>query len=210
MGCGMQKFRPLCAVAAGAAFLCSVGSAASAATGSVPKAVVESQSAKILAAETGQGLPHIQCPSDLRGKVGASIKCVLTPKRSKLKYPVVVTVKSIHNGTAHFHVQVGQAFGAANKAKFCADTAVIDKATAGEHTQAQLIAIFEANVKTIKDFQGVAPAAVVASAGTLVQAVRTAVNTGNAGAFASPAITRAEAAVNTFCSLNVDGTPTAS
>jgi Domain of unknown function (DUF4333) len=192
----------------GAALLCTSSSAAGAATGSVPKAVVESQSAKILAAETGQGLPHVQCPGDLRGKVGASIRCVLTPKGSKLKYPVVVTVNSVRKGTAHFHVQVGQAFGAANKVKFCADTATIDKATSVVHTTAELIPIFEANLKTIMDFQSVAPSAVVASAGTLVQAVRTAVNSGNANAFATPGIMKAEAAVNAFCGFNADGSPT--
>jgi hypothetical protein len=191
----------------GAALLFTLSGAAGAATGSVPKAVVESQSAKILAAETGQGLPYVQCPGDLRGKVGASIKCVLTPKGSKLKYPVVVTVNSVRKGTAHFHVQVGQAFGVANKAKFCADTATIDKATAGTHTTAELIPIFEANEKTVMDFQGVAPSAVVASAGTLAQAVRNAVNSGNANAFATPSIMKAEVAVNRFCGLNADGSP---
>jgi hypothetical protein len=208
MGYGMHKLpltRTMVAGTIGAALLCTLSSAAGAATGSVPKSVVESQSAKILAAETGQGLPHVQCPGDLRGKVGASIKCVLTPKGSKLKYPVVVTVNSVRKGTAHFHVQVGQAFGAANKVKFCADTAIIDKATSGLHTTAELIPIFEANLKTIMDFQGVAPSAVVASAGTLVQAVRTAVNSGNANAFATAAIMKAEAAVDTFCGLNADG-----
>jgi hypothetical protein len=191
------------------AILGTFGGVAGAASGAVPKAVVESQTAKILAAETGQGLPHVKCPGDLRAKVGASLKCVLTPKGSKLKYPVVVTVNSVTKGTAHFHVQVGQAIGAASKAKFCADTATIDKATAGPKTTSALVPIFEANIKTIKDFQAVAPSAIVDSAGTLVQAVRTAVNTGDAQAFATPAIMKALVAVNTFCGLNADGTPAA-
>jgi hypothetical protein len=191
----------------GATLLGTFGGVATATTGSVPKAVVESQTAKILSAETGQGLPHVKCPGNLQGKVGASIKCVLTPKGSKLKYPVVVTVNSVTKGTAHFHVQVGQAIGAANKAKFCADLATIDKATAGPKPANALIPIFESNIKTIKDFQDVAPSAIVNSAGTLVQAVRTAVNTGNAQAFTTPAILKAEQAVNAFCALNADGTP---
>jgi hypothetical protein len=191
------------------ALLGTLGGVAGAASGAVPKAVVESQTAKILAAETGQDRPHVKCPGDLRAKVGTSLKCVLTPKGSKLKYPVVVTVNSVIKGTAHFHVQVGQAIGAANKVKFCADAANIDKATAGPKPTSALIPIFEANVKTIKDFQAVAPSAIVNAAGTLVQAVRTAVNTGNAQAFATPAIMKALAAVNTFCGLNADGTPAA-
>jgi hypothetical protein len=185
----------------------ALGSTAAAATGAVPKAIVESQSAKILAAETGEGLPHVKCPGDLQGRVGASIKCVLTPKGSKLKYPVVVTVNSVSKGTAHFHVQVGQAIGAANKANFCVDTAIIDKATSGPKRLSDLIPIFESNAKTLSDFQGTAPSAVVASAGTLVQAVRVAVTTGNAHAFTTPRILKAELAVNTFCGLNADGSP---
>jgi len=181
--------------------------AAAAATGSVPRSVVEAQAARILASETGQGLPHVKCPSDLKGKVGASIKCVLTPKGSKLKYPVVVTVNSVRKGTAHFHVQVGQAIGAANKAKFCADTAAIDKATSVATTPSDLIPIFESNVKTLNDFQGTAPSAIVATAGTLVQAVRTAVNSGDADAFTTPAIMNDIVKVSTFCGLNIDGSP---
>jgi hypothetical protein len=191
----------------GAALLGTFGGVATAASGSVPRAVVESQTAKILAAETGQGLPRVKCPGNLQGKVGASIKCVLTPKGSKLKYPVVVTVNSVTKGTAHFHVQVGQAIGAANKAKFCVDLAAIDKATAGPRTANALIPIFESNIKTIKDFQNVAPSAIVNSAGTLAQEVRTAVTIGNARAFTTPAIIRAEQAVNVFCALNADGSP---
>src|ERR1035437_5604042 len=100
------------------------GTSAGAATGAVPKSVVEAQAAKVLAAETGEELPSVKCPGDLKGKVGASIQCVLTPHGSTLKYPVVVTVGSVHNGTAHFHVQVGQAIGAADMKRFCADSAI--------------------------------------------------------------------------------------
>jgi hypothetical protein len=180
---------------------------AGAASGSVPKSVVESQAAKILSAETGQGLPHVKCASDLPAKVGASIKCTLTPKGSKLKYPAVVTVNSVKKGTAHFHVQVGQAIGAANKAKFCADTAILDKATSVATAPSDLIPIFESNVKTLNDFQGTAPSSIVATAGTLVQAVRNAVNSGNAQAFTTPAIMNDIQKVSTFCGLNIDGTP---
>jgi Domain of unknown function (DUF4333) len=180
---------------------------AGAASGSVPKSVVQSQAAKILSAETGHGLPNVKCSADLPAKVGSSIKCVLTPKGSKLKYPVVVTVNSVKKGTAHFHVQVGQAIGAANKTKFCADTATVDKATSMATVPSDLIPIFQANVKTLNDFQGTAPSAIVATAGTLVQAVRTAVNSGNAQAFTTPAIMNDIAKVSTFCGLNIDGTP---
>jgi hypothetical protein len=182
-------------------------SGAAAATGSVPKATVEAQAAKILATETGQGPPHVKCPGDLPGKVGATIKCVLTPKGSKLKYPVVVTVNSVKKGTAHFHVQVGQAIGAANKTKFCADTAILDRATSAATVPSDLIPIFESNVKTLNDFQGTAPSAIVATAGTLVQAAGNAVNSGNADAFATPAIQKDIQKVSTFCGLNIDGTP---
>ena len=191
----------------GVSFFGALGPAAAATTGAVPKAVVESQTAKILAAETGQGLPHVTCPSNLQGRVGASLTCVLTPKGSKLKYPVVVRVNSVRQGTAHFHVQVGQAIGAANKAKFCVATATVDKATSVAVHPADLIPIFKRNVKALNNFQSTAPAPIVATAGTLIQAVRTAVTTGNAQAFTTSHILKAEQAVNTYCGLNIDGSP---
>src|ERR1700689_1114448 len=82
-----------------AALLGTRGVPAGATAGDVPKSVVEAQAAKVLAAETGQESPSVKCPGDLQGKVGATLRCVLIPKGSKLKYPVVVTVGSVHNGT---------------------------------------------------------------------------------------------------------------
>jgi hypothetical protein len=190
-----------------AALLGAYSASAAAAMGQVPKRVVESQAAKVLAAQTGQPLPRVTCPGGLQGRVGASIKCTLTPKGSTAKYPVTVTVRSIHGGTAHFYVQVGQAFGAANKTEFCKDNAILDQATSVAQTPSALVPIFEANESTIIDFQATAPSKIVVDAAKLVQAARKAINTGNANAFTTKAIMKAGADVDAFCGQNPDGSP---
>lgn len=183
------------------------GVSADASTGSVPKIVVEAQAAKVLAQETGLKLPTVTCPGDLKGQVGATIQCTLTPAGSKLVYPVKVTVNSVKNGTAHFYVQVGQAFGVANKAKFCHDNAILDRATSAAKTVADLVPIFIDNEMTLLDFQATAPSKIVVSAGTLVHAAKDAINSGNASAFTTRALTNADQAVDTFCGQNADGSP---
>jgi hypothetical protein len=180
---------------------------AGASTGQVPRAVVETQAAKVLAAETGQKLPRVKCPGDLNAKVGASINCTLTANGSTTKYPVKVTVTSIRNGTAHFNVQVGQAAGAGNMTKFCNDNAILDRATSAAKVPSDLIAIFKANVSTLNDFQATAPSRIVDDAGTLVHAARVAVNSGSAKAFTTSAIVKAGERVDAFCGQNADGSP---
>jgi hypothetical protein len=180
---------------------------AGASTGQVPKSVVETQAAKVLAAETGQKLPKVTCPGGLNAKVGASIKCTLTASGSSVKYPVKVTVNSVRNSNAYFTVQVGQAPGAANKTKFCNDNAILDKATSVAQTPADLIPIFKANANTLIDFQATAPPKIVDDVGTLVHAARVAVTTGNARSFATAALTKAGQRVDAFCGQNADGSP---
>jgi Domain of unknown function (DUF4333) len=201
--------RVLAAAFVGAALLGTYSTAAGAAAGQVPKGVVESHAAKVLAQETGQPLPHVVCPSGLKAKVGASIKCTLTPQGTTTQYPVRVTVQSIHNGVVRFHVQVGQAIGAGNKIQFCKDNAQLDMATSAAQTPSDLIPIFRANAATILDFQANAPAAIVVDAGTLVAAAKHAVDTGNASAFTTSAIQTAGAHVDAFCGQNPDGSPIA-
>jgi hypothetical protein len=190
-----------------AALLGAYSASAGAAAGQVSKSVVEAQAAKVLAAQTGQPLPHVTCPGGLPGRVGASIKCTLTPKGSTTKYPVTVTVRSIHGGTANFYVQVGQAIGAANKTEFCKDNAILDQATSVAQTPSDLIPILKANESTILDFQATAPSKIVVDAGKLVQAARNAIKTGNANAFTTKAIMKAGANVDAFCGQNPDGSP---
>jgi hypothetical protein len=176
-------------------------SVAGASSGQVPRSVVEAQAAKVLAKETGQKLPTVKCPGDLAAEVGAHINCTLTPHGTKLKYPVRVTVNGVRNGTAHFSVQVGQAPGQANKAKFCHDNAIIEAATSMAQTKAQLLAAFAANQNTILDFQGTAPSKVAADAGTLAQAVRVAVKAGNISGLNKKAFVSAGLAVDRFCGV---------
>ncbi len=182
---------------------------AGASTGSVPQKVVEAQTAKVLAQETGHKAdpPKVTCPGDLVGKVGATITCTLTPAGSKLVYPVTVTVNSTKGGTAHFAVQVGQATGVANKVKFCQDNATLDHLSAPARTFAQLVAILKANEATISDFQSTAPADIVVSAGRLVQAARDAVTTGKQSTFVNTKVETAGKKVDAYCGQNSDGTP---
>jgi hypothetical protein len=191
----------------GASLLGLSGLPAGASSGEVPATVVEAQAAKVLASETGLAPPKVICRKGLEGKVGAHINCTLTTKGSKLVYPVRVTVNSVHNGTAHFSVQVGQAAGQANKKVFCQDNATIDMATSAAQTPAALIAAFQANQKAILEFQATAPSKVVAYAGVLVVAARKAVQTNDTTAFGTKAIMKAGLAIDAFCGQNSDGSP---
>ena len=88
---------------------------------------MQSQAAKILAAETGEKLPKVTCPSGVAAKVGAVTHCTVVPHGMTPTYPVTITVRSIHGRTANFYVQVGQALGQANQAKICLDKAPLTK-----------------------------------------------------------------------------------
>jgi hypothetical protein len=191
----------------GATLLGLSGPPAGASTGNVPKSVVQTQAAKALAAATGQKLPTVICPTGLKGKVGASLDCIVIPNGSTTQYPVRVTVNSVRNGAAHFHVQVGQAINAGDKTTFCRDNATLDKATSVTTKPSDLIAVFEANKSTIDEFQATAPPAIVKDAGTLAQAVSAAIRSGNADAFTTKAVARAGRNVDAYCQQNPDGTP---
>jgi hypothetical protein len=180
---------------------------AGAATGEVPRTVVQTQAEKVLAAETGRPLPTVKCPGGLPGTVGAHITCTLTAKGSSLKYPVRVTVSSISNGTAHFEVQVGQAPGQANKAKFCADNAAVEKATSAAKTTKELLSALSANQKTILNFQATAPAAIVDQAAILVQASRQAVLKKSTTPLSTSAVANAGTAVDRFCGVKASPVP---
>jgi hypothetical protein len=180
-------------------------STAGASTGVVPKSTVESQSAKILASETGQALPKVICKSGLKAKIGASIHCKVVPHGSKLVYPAIITVKSIHGTTAFFHVQLGQAAGQANKARACGDNATINAALTAASTPQAFVSALEAQEKTILDFQSTAPSAIVSNAAILVQAARQAISSGDPSAFTGKTVSQAVAAIDQFCGQTADG-----
>jgi hypothetical protein len=182
-----------------------LGSVAGASTGTVPKSTVEQQAAKQLAAETGQKLPKVTCPSGLKAKVGASIHCKVVPHGTKVTYPATVTVLSIHGSTADFFVQVGQALGQSNKTKFCADEATLAAATSAAATPAAYLQALEANQPTILDFQNTAPAKIVKDAGILVEAARHAYLTQSAAIFGTQSVIKAQAGVAAFCGQKVNG-----
>jgi hypothetical protein len=179
------------------------------ATGVVPKSTVQTQAAKILAKETGQKPPKVTCTGGLKAKVGATVHCTVVPHGSTLKYPALVTIRSIHGSTANFHVQVGQAAGQANKAKFCADNTTLLTAVSAATTPAAFISALEANESTIIDFQSTAPSKIVDQAGALVQAARAAINSGNPAAFGTKAAVAAGNAVDAFCGQGSNGQSTA-
>jgi hypothetical protein len=179
-------------------------------TAEVPQATVESQVATQLAAQTSEPVPKVTCPSGLQAKVGASTDCTLTAQGSTTQLPVHVKVTSVTNGTAHFDAQVGQAAGAGDKTTFCADNAILDKATASVQSASDLIAALKANQVTINNFQATAPSDIVASAGPLAIAANNAISSGDISGFNTQAIQDAGNKVNAYCGQNPDGTPIAS
>ena len=191
------------AVAASTSLL--AGTAANAATPQVSKTTVQAQAAKILAAKTGQKLPKVTCPSGVAAKVGAVIHCTVVPHGITLTYPLTITVRSLHGGTANFYVQVGQALGQADKATFCADNATITSALAPAATQAAFLAALQANEQVILELQSTAPSKIVDAAGTLVEATRQAIQSGNVSIFNTKAVTKAAVAVDKFCGQSTTG-----
>lgn len=204
----MSLSRVLPFAAAGFCGALIMGSIPAAASGpSIPASVVEAQAAKVLAAKTGQKLPKVTCPGNLQGKVGAFINCTLVPRGSKVVYPVRVTVNSVRNGTAHFYAQVGQAKGVANKAQFCIDNAILDKATSAAQTGSELISILKSHENTILDFQKTAPSSIVVDAGALISAAQAAIKSGDPGGVTTKSISQAGTAVDAYCGQNPDGSP---
>jgi Domain of unknown function (DUF4333) len=182
-----------------------VATAAGAGTSEVSKATVQTQAAKILASETGQKLPKVACSSGVAAKVGAVIHCTVVPHGMTIKYPVTITVRSIQGSTAHFYVQVGQAPGQANRTKFCADNAIITKALTAATTESVFLSAVQANEQTILDLQSSAPSKVVANAGTLVEAARQAMQSGNAAIFNTKAVAKAAIAIDSYCGQSTGG-----
>jgi hypothetical protein len=182
-----------------------VGTVAGAGTPELSKATVQTQAAKILASETGQKLPKVACASGVAAKVGAVIHCTVVPHGMTIKYPVTITVRSVQGNTAHFYVQVGQATGQANRAKFCADNATITKALTAATTEAEFLTALQANEQTILDLQSSAPAKIVARAGTLIEATRQAVQSGNAAIFNTKAVAKAAIAIDSYCGQSTGG-----
>lgn len=192
-------------IAFGATAALLVSAAAAAGAPQVSKSTVQTQTAKILAAKTGQKPPKVTCPSGVAARVGAMIHCVVVPYGMTLKYPATVTVRSIHDGTANFYIQVGQALGQANQATFCADNATINAALTAATTPAAFLSALQANQQTIVEFQSTAPSKIVVSAGTLATAARQAIQSGDIAIFNTNSVAKAAVAVDKFCGQSTGG-----
>lgn len=96
-------------VAAGGFLVAACSASASFSVGttpSVPKHSVETTVATDLAKRVNQPTPKVACPGDLKAKVGTVMYCNLTPKGSKVTYPVKVTVNAVNGTKANFNMQV--------------------------------------------------------------------------------------------------------
>jgi Domain of unknown function (DUF4333) len=175
------------------------GSVATAGTPEVPKATVQSQAAKILAAKTGQKPPKVSCPSGVAAKVGAVIHCTVVPHGMTLKYPATVKVRSIRGNTAYFYVQVGQALGQGNRATFCTDNATITAALTAAKSPAAFLAALQANRQILLELQSSAPSKIVVPTGTLIAAARQAVQSGSIAIFNTASVAKADVAIDAFC-----------
>jgi Domain of unknown function (DUF4333) len=209
----VSKYRVgLLAVAsvAGAGLFSACSASVSVGTGDVPQSTVESQVAQQLAKSTQQPVPTVSCPGGLKAVIGTTLHCTLTPKGGTNTLPVVVTVTSVKNGTAHFSAQVGQVAGAGDKVAFCSDNAQLDQATSGAQQASDLIPIFKANRSLLSDFQSKAPSAIVNQAAVLVLAADHAVSSGDASAFNTSTVAKAGKLVDAYCGQNADGSTTTS
>jgi len=137
------------------------------------------------------------------------IHCTVVPHGMTLKYPVTITVRTVHGSTANFYVQVGQALGQAlgqaNQAKFCADNATINTALTAATTPAAFLSALQANQQTILELQSTAPSKVVDSAGTLIEATRQAIQSGNVAVFNTKPVANAAIAIDKFCGQSAPG-----
>ena len=142
------------------------------------KSTVQTQSAKILAAETGQQRPKVTCPSGVATKVSAVIHCTVVPYGTTVQYPATITVRSIHGSTADFSVQVG---------------------LSAAKTSAAFLSALEADHSVILQLQTTAPSKIVDAAGTLIEATRQAIQSGDVSVFNTKAVARVAIAVDKFC-----------
>jgi hypothetical protein len=195
----------LTAIGLGVSTTCCAGTVAAAGTPEVSKGTVQTQSAKILASETGQKPPTVTCPSGLAAKVDAVLHCTVVPNGMTITYPVTITVRSIHGKTAHFYVQVGQAPGQADRTKFCADNATITRSLTAAKTERSFLSALQATMHVFLDLQAHAPAKAVASAGTLIAAARQAVQSGSSAVFDTKTVTKAVLAIESFCGQGTGG-----
>jgi hypothetical protein len=193
---------------AGAALFSGCSASLSAGSGDVPQSTVESKVAQQMAKSTQQPVPTITCPGGLKAVIGATLRCTLTPKGDTTTLPVLVTVTSVKNGTAHFVAQVGQVPGAGDKVAFCSDNAQLDQATSAAHQASDLIPIFKANRSLLSDFQSKAPSAIVNQAGVLVLAADHAISSGDASAFNTANVVDAGKAVDVYCGQNANRSTT--
>jgi hypothetical protein len=193
------------AIAVGASAILLVSAAAGAGNPMVSKTTVQTQTAKILAAKTGQKPPRVTCPSGVTAKVGAVIRCTVVPYGMMLEYPATITVRSIHGSTAKFYIQVGQAVGQANRGKFCTDNATINSALTAATTPAAFLSALQANEQVIHEFQSSAPSKIVDAAGTLIEAARQAVQSGNAAVFNTKTVANAAIVVDKYCGQSIKG-----
>lgn len=97
------------AAAAGtAALLTGCTAHAHASLSSTPKmsaAAIADHAATQLAAQVHQPKPHIQCPSDLVGKVGNKLRCRLTAQDGT-RLGVTITVTGVHGTHIKYIVKV--------------------------------------------------------------------------------------------------------
>ncbi len=204
----MLARRPLLVASTFVAMVASdvvVGGVAGAATPQLSKNTVQTQTAKILAAKTGQKRPKVTCPRGVAAKVGAVIHCTVVPYGMTLKYPTTVTVRSIHGHTANFYVQVGQARGQANMTKFCADNATINSALTAATTSTAFLSTLESNEAVILEFQSTAPTKIVDAAGTVTAAARQALKSGDIAVFNTKTVADAVIAIDKFCGQSTTG-----
>jgi hypothetical protein len=73
----------------------------------IPRAEVEQEAARQLAAAVDQPEPDISCPGDLAAEVGAAIECELSVEGDPNVYPVYIEVIEVDGGQARFDIEVG-------------------------------------------------------------------------------------------------------
>jgi hypothetical protein len=78
-------------------------------TASISSAEVEQQATEALAESEGiplEEMPPIECPSDLRAEVGATIVCVIGDPAVGNTYDVTITVETVEGEDVGFDVRV--------------------------------------------------------------------------------------------------------
>ncbi|MEY3734912.1 MAG: hypothetical protein RL347_2271 [Actinomycetota bacterium] len=78
-------------------------------TPSLSSSEVEQQATEALAESEGiplEEMPPLECPSDLRAEVGASIVCVIGDPALGNTYDVTITVETVEGDNVGFDIQV--------------------------------------------------------------------------------------------------------